>query len=885
MAGGPKPHAMFQRVAGLRPLTPPRVFGLLLWVAVFTLYAATTARDVLPADSGEFQFVAARWGIAHPPGYPLYTLAGALWMRLLPLGRAAYKLNLLSAALAATALWLLFEAVRAWSAALRLSPRAGSAGGLAAALLLGNATTFWAQATIANIRMPTLLFVAWGFWALAKWEQRRGTDQEPAALVELALALGLGVGHHPSLVFVAVGWGGYILLQEPKLLIQPRRWWKAAVVAAPAWLIPQLYLVLRSRMENVALSPGNLLNWNSFWNHVLARGFGGDMFAITGGQELWLRLRMLPSYFRLQFPAPFLVAIALSWLWLTMRRPKLSIGLLLSWGMTTFTTITYRAPQTVEYLAPAYVPMALALGMGMAALAGWSNQTVHGVPVKLRPAVVSIILLWLLVRFPLHIPDFATMAADASIRTRTAPLLESAPPDALILADWHWATALWVLQTEDMRPDAEVAYVYPIAGQNYEDVWRARAEAAGERPLYSTHAYGWPEWTFAPVGGGFRLYRRPLEAIPDDLGFTILETDMGSVKLLGYRWAKLETGGQPAHPGQQMELQLAWRAQGPQEPAPSFTARLWTPDGALLAQADRALGSETAQGEVRFVQLTLQLPIDTCSGVIYPQVSAYTVQNGEFQDLGGVSLPEQPMTCDFPTMPAKDTELSGIVLPRGPILRDIDYDVREDAATAYLHWCGPGQGMVVTSGEQRAYVFPLAPGRCQTVRLPVAMDAAAGATPPFEFSDETGASLPWLGRTFPAPKPGERYIPFGDAFVLVGSRMQEHGDQLVVDLQWHTVRPTVNDFAVSVRLFDANRTQLGPPHDMQPALGTFPTLKWNVRDIRILDTHTFPIPGTPVASVDVSVYERFRITPVRGATGEVVSYPAPGAGIAPGAAP
>ena len=70
-----------------RPPFPSRLpstvyrLPLLLWLTFFTLYAATTARDVLPADSGEFQLTAATWGIAHPPGYPLYTVASALWMR------------------------------------------------------------------------------------------------------------------------------------------------------------------------------------------------------------------------------------------------------------------------------------------------------------------------------------------------------------------------------------------------------------------------------------------------------------------------------------------------------------------------------------------------------------------------------------------------------------------------------------------------------------------------------------------------------------------------------------------------------------------------------------------------------------------------------------
>ncbi len=55
----------------------------ILWLAFFLFYAATAGQDILPADSGEFQLITAKWGIAHPPGYPLYTLIGALWSHLI----------------------------------------------------------------------------------------------------------------------------------------------------------------------------------------------------------------------------------------------------------------------------------------------------------------------------------------------------------------------------------------------------------------------------------------------------------------------------------------------------------------------------------------------------------------------------------------------------------------------------------------------------------------------------------------------------------------------------------------------------------------------------------------------------------------------------------
>ena len=56
----------------------------------------TLAPDVLAADSGELQVVAAQLGVAHPPGFPLYVLLAHLFTRL-PIGSPAYMVNLLSA--------------------------------------------------------------------------------------------------------------------------------------------------------------------------------------------------------------------------------------------------------------------------------------------------------------------------------------------------------------------------------------------------------------------------------------------------------------------------------------------------------------------------------------------------------------------------------------------------------------------------------------------------------------------------------------------------------------------------------------------------------------------------------------------------------------------
>ncbi|MFN2138236.1 MAG: protein O-mannosyl-transferase family, partial [Candidatus Promineifilaceae bacterium] len=168
--------------AFLADLTPA-----LLLAGFFLLYWFTLAPDVLPADSGELQLAAANLGVAHPPGFPLYTLFGHL-VSSLPFGPTpAYRLNLFSAITSTLTLGAVYATI--WILTRRRLPAA------AAILALGSTTTFWAQATTANIRSMTALFAALIFLALTQFyraivtgDSRRADD----ALIFFALLLSLG---------------------------------------------------------------------------------------------------------------------------------------------------------------------------------------------------------------------------------------------------------------------------------------------------------------------------------------------------------------------------------------------------------------------------------------------------------------------------------------------------------------------------------------------------------------------------------------------------------------------------------------------------------------------------------------------------------------------
>ena len=350
----------------------------LAFVVALAVYAATVAPDVLPADAGEFQLVVARLGVAHPFGFPLYTMVGHLFVRLFPWGTPAYRLNLLSGVLAAGTLVFMARATRLWAGRLGASPLVAVGSGLAAALTLGTSTTFWAQATIANIRTPALFFAALALYALALFATAEDAFRIPQsrvppsrklpafgkvrALILLGLALGLGGGHYPPLAFVVLFFLAYVLLIDPRLALQPRRWWRPLLVGAASFLMPLVYLPIQGA-RGAPLAPPGLDTLPGFLHHFLARGFAGDMFAFATGPMLPHRLALVRTLFPFQFNAGLLAA-AFVGLVVTLRRDwRLFVLLAGSLVLHTFVTVTYRAPQTVEYLMPAYLPLAIAAGL------------------------------------------------------------------------------------------------------------------------------------------------------------------------------------------------------------------------------------------------------------------------------------------------------------------------------------------------------------------------------------------------------------------------------------------------------------------------------------------------------------------------------------------
>ncbi len=237
-------------------------WALGLGLAALALYLATLAPSVATVfdDSLEFQVVLPSLGIAHPTGYPLYTLLGWLLSRL-PVGDLAYRVNLLSALAGAAAVAVMFLVAR----------RLGSAR-LPAALMVAVfalSATWWSQATIAEVYTLHGLAVALILYLTLS---DRGTRTP-----WLALVFGLALAHHRTTLLLAPGVLVYLLWTDPGVLRRPRDLVKLAL----AFLLPlALYLYLPLRGQSVASLDGAVIDgWDSFWRHVLASDYGSFLSA------------------------------------------------------------------------------------------------------------------------------------------------------------------------------------------------------------------------------------------------------------------------------------------------------------------------------------------------------------------------------------------------------------------------------------------------------------------------------------------------------------------------------------------------------------------------------------------------------------------------------
>jgi hypothetical protein len=358
--------------------------AILVGLPLFVYYR-TLSPTVNLIDSGELISMAYLLGIAHPTGYPLYTLMGRLSC-LVGGATPAISMNFMSA---------LFGALSSMAAGVITflsldSRRAGGPGeppllarytvSTVSGLLFAFSRTLWRVSTetevysMAVFLFGVLLLVAW--WSI-DGEEGMGGDHRPGlrAFPVIGYAWGLAMGDHMSIVFFAPVIA-YIFWRR-------RTWRKGRRGALPCFfaffllgLSTYIYLPIRA-MRGPLLNWGDPADLDSLVRHMTAWQYRVWMF--SGG--LGDLLNKFGAYARLlasQFHPAIIVLVIPGFFFLAGRRRPILVALVLIYLSDLVYSLNYDIPDIDPYYLPSFFVVVVVAGAGLYRLVAASYRFRRG---------------------------------------------------------------------------------------------------------------------------------------------------------------------------------------------------------------------------------------------------------------------------------------------------------------------------------------------------------------------------------------------------------------------------------------------------------------------------------------------------------------------------
>ncbi len=313
------------------------LYGVGIFISTLFLYWLTSYPTVAYIDSGELALAAWTLGIAHPTGYPLYTLIGRLFS-LLPfeLITTQILLGMLCTSLAAVVLYFtlkkLFSSEEKWR----------SLTAAAFALLFAVAPLVWSQGTTNEVYSLQLLLFTLLLYLLSLQATSR-------TLLTGAFLYGLAFGNHMSTILLAPSVIAY-LWHNRRYLIQNRRILLGSSALFLLGISIYFYLPIRS-----ALMP--LFNWDEphTWANFVRHVSGWQYRVWMFHQSIAALVKQLGNFAVIlydQFPLPFWPAIVWGLFIGWKRHPRLQTYLALFLAMDLIYSLNFSIPDIDNYLLP-----------------------------------------------------------------------------------------------------------------------------------------------------------------------------------------------------------------------------------------------------------------------------------------------------------------------------------------------------------------------------------------------------------------------------------------------------------------------------------------------------------------------------------------------------
>jgi hypothetical protein len=430
----------------------------------FVVYLSTMCRTVSFIDAGELASVACILGIAHPTGYPLFSILAHCFLWIPIPSEEILRLNIFSAVITALGVGVFYQTLIAasrlsqamrWEAGEKRReegielPVAASV----SALIFGFSTTVWSQSVaieVYGLHIVLILLTLLAFLEGLRMDTN-GSGHIPRQMVAASFLLGLSFANHMTTILIVLALLFLFLKQyglNRQTVFRSAKLFPFFALGVSAYL----YLPIRARLQppmnwGFTAEPERLL-----W-HVSGKQYRSWMFSSFDSAEK--QLKYFFDHFHLEFNW-VIIALLLFGLWqcFKLSRPIFWF-LVVGFVSCLFYSVNYDIHDIDSYFLLAYIVSGICVFFGVHAIVDAARRTVRGVTFSTIAAALLILPL-----SQVYLNRSEVDESDNSlVADYTHNILSAVEPNAVILTyqwDYFVAPSQYYQLVRKERPDVVV---------------------------------------------------------------------------------------------------------------------------------------------------------------------------------------------------------------------------------------------------------------------------------------------------------------------------------------------------------------------------------------------------------------------------------------------
>ncbi len=357
--------------------SPVRV-GLLLSAFVLVVYSFTLAPSVGFIDSGELSAVASTLGIAHPTGYPLFTLLGWIFSRLPIWGEEIIRLNMMASIFCAGGIFLFFLTTRLiLSLLIKPSGKDKSFADLiltfaaaGASLLLAFSETYWSQSTNIEVYSLHVFLVSGILYCFVRAALQGKSGETDRWWYAFAFVVGLSFTNHMTTILLAPG------LLYLYFMTQGFSWKRLLVMSAPFLLGLSVYIYLPLRAsQSPDMNWGNPTSLEAFLWHLSGKQY--RVWIFSSPEVATRQLKYFVSTLSGQFTYLGIALSMVGFIGLGRASLRFFVAILILFFICVLYSINYDIHDIDSYFLLAYICMGVWIAFGLARVGQWLAQRLH----------------------------------------------------------------------------------------------------------------------------------------------------------------------------------------------------------------------------------------------------------------------------------------------------------------------------------------------------------------------------------------------------------------------------------------------------------------------------------------------------------------------------